>query len=517
MSDRPKPVVLTILDGWGYSEDTEVNAITEARTPVWDRLWREHPHTLITTTGAAVGLPGGQMGNSEVGHLNLGAGRVVYQEFTRVSRSIRTGSFFTNQTLTAAVDKAAKSGKTVHLLGLLSPGGVHSHEEHIHAMAKLAVDRGAKQVYFHAFLDGRDTPPKSAEASLVALNEVFESLGVGRIASLIGRYYAMDRDNRWERVEQAYNLLVDGKAEYQVEDAISGLHDAYQRGETDEFVTSTSVTPAGASPARVGDGDVMLFLNYRADRARQLTKSFVEADFDAFKRERVPALAEFVSLTRYHKQFDIPVAFPPEKLRNVFGEYIAKQGLLQLRLAETEKYAHVTFFFNGGREKPFEGEDRILVPSPQVATYDLKPEMSAEEVTDHLVEAIESGKYDAIICNFANSDMVGHTGKFEAAKLAIETLDHCLGRVHKALHRVDGEMLVTADHGNAEQMEDHINHQPHTAHTTNPVPLIYIGRHNAQLLEGGALCDISPTLLKIMGLSQPDEMKGRSLIEFDEA
>ncbi|MCG7868828.1 MAG: phosphoglycerate mutase (2,3-diphosphoglycerate-independent) [gamma proteobacterium symbiont of Stewartia floridana] len=517
MSDRPKPVVLTILDGWGYSEDTEVNAITEARTPVWDRLWREHPHTLITTTGAAVGLPGGQMGNSEVGHLNLGAGRVVYQEFTRVSRSIRTGSFFTNQTLTAAVDKAAESGKTVHLLGLLSPGGVHSHEEHIHAMAKLAVDRGAKQVYFHAFLDGRDTPPKSAEASLVALNEVFESLGVGRIASLIGRYYAMDRDNRWERVEQAYNLLVDGKAEYQVEDAISGLHDAYQRGETDEFVASTSVTPAGASPARVEDGDVMLFLNYRADRARQLTKSFVEADFDAFKRERVPALAEFVSLTRYHKQFDIPVAFPPEKLRNVFGEYIAKQGLLQLRLAETEKYAHVTFFFNGGREKPFEGEDRILVPSPQVATYDLKPEMSAEEVTDHLVEAIESGKYDAIICNFANSDMVGHTGKFEAAKLAIETLDHCLGRVLKALHRVDGEMLVTADHGNAEQMEDHINHQPHTAHTTNPVPLIYIGRHNAQLLEGGALCDISPTLLKIMGLSQPDEMKGRSLIEFDEA
>ncbi|MEW8500055.1 MAG: 2,3-bisphosphoglycerate-independent phosphoglycerate mutase [Candidatus Thiodiazotropha taylori] len=517
MSDRPKPVVLTILDGWGYSEDTEVNAITEARTPVWDRLWREHPHTLITTTGAAVGLPGGQMGNSEVGHLNLGAGRVVYQEFTRVSRSIRTGSFFTNQTLTAAVDKAAESGKTVHLLGLLSPGGVHSHEEHIHAMARLAVDRGAKQVYFHAFLDGRDTPPKSAEASLVALNEVFESLGVGRIASLIGRYYAMDRDNRWERVEQAYNLLVDGKAEYQVEDAISGLHDAYQRGETDEFVASTSVTPAGASPARVEDGDVMLFLNYRADRARQLTKSFVEADFDAFKRERVPALAEFVSLTRYHKQFDIPVAFPPEKLRNVFGEYIAKQGLLQLRLAETEKYAHVTFFFNGGREKPFEGEDRILVPSPQVATYDEKPEMSAEEVTDHLVEAIESGKYDAIICNFANSDMVGHTGKFEAAKLAIETLDHCLGRVLKALHRVDGEMLVTADHGNAEQMEDHINHQPHTAHTTNPVPLIYIGRHNAQLLEGGALCDISPTLLKIMGLSQPDEMKGRSLIEFDEA
>jgi 2,3-bisphosphoglycerate-independent phosphoglycerate mutase len=393
---------------------------------------------------------------------------------------------------------------------------VHSHEEHIHAMAKLAVERGAKQVYFHAFLDGRDTPPKSAEASLASLNEVFGSLGVGRIVSLVGRYYAMDRDNRWERVEQAYNLLVDGKAAYQVEDAIVGLQEAYQRGETDEFVAATSVTPAGATPARVEDGDVLLFLNYRADRARQLTKSFVEPAFTEFKRERVPQLAEFVSLTRYHKQFDIPVAFPPEKLRNVFGEYIAKQGLLQLRLAETEKYAHVTFFFNGGREKPFEGEDRVLVPSPQVATYDLKPEMSAEEVTDHLVEAVESGQYDAIICNYANSDMVGHTGKFEAAKLAIETLDHCLGRVLKALHLAGGEMLVTADHGNAEQMVDLINHQPHTAHTTNPVPLIYIGRDNAQLLDGGALCDISPTLLKIMGISQPDEMKGRSLIEFDE-
>ncbi|MES9939759.1 MAG: 2,3-bisphosphoglycerate-independent phosphoglycerate mutase [Candidatus Thiodiazotropha sp. 6PLUC2] len=517
MTEKPKPVVLTILDGWGYSEDREVNAITEARTPVWDRLWREHPHTLITTSGAAVGLPGGQMGNSEVGHLNLGAGRVVYQEFTRVSRSIRTGSFFSNETLTAAVDKAVENGKAIHLLGLLSPGGVHSHEEHLHAMAKLAVDRGAKQLYFHAFLDGRDTPPKSAEASLVAMDKMFSELGTGRIASLIGRYYAMDRDNRWERVEQAYKLLVEGEAEYVVEDAVQGLHDAYQRGETDEFVVATRITSTGEDPVRVEDGDVVMFLNYRADRARQLTKSFVDPEFNDFERSRVPKLGEFVSLTRYHKQFGIPVAFPPEKLRNVFGEYIAKLGLLQLRLAETEKYAHVTFFFNGGREKPFEGEDRILVPSPQVATYDLKPEMSAEEVTDHLVEAIESGKYDAIICNFANSDMVGHTGKFEAAKLAIETLDHCLGRVHKALHRVNGEMLVTADHGNAEQMEDLINHQPHTAHTTNPVPLIYIGRDSAQLLEGGALCDISPTLLRIMGLPQPDEMKGRSLIEFDEA
>jgi 2,3-bisphosphoglycerate-independent phosphoglycerate mutase len=516
MTERPKPVVLTILDGWGYSEDTEVNAITKAHTPVWDRLWREHPHTLITTSGAAVGLPGGQMGNSEVGHLNLGAGRVVYQEFTRVSRSIRTGSFFTNETLTAAVDLAVDKGKSVHLLGLLSPGGVHSHEEHIHAMAKLVVERGVERVYFHAFLDGRDTPPKSAEASLVAMEQVFRQLGRGRIASLVGRYYAMDRDNRWERVEQAYNLLVDGKAEYQVKDAVQGLQDAYARGESDEFVKATCITPVGESPTRVEDGDVLFFLNYRADRARQLTRAFINPEFDAFERKRIVRLGEFVSLTRYHKEFDIPVAFPPERLRNVFGEYIAKLGLLQLRLAETEKYAHVTFFFNGGREKPFEGEDRILVPSPQVATYDLKPEMSAEEVTDHLVEAIENGRYDVIVCNYANSDMVGHTGKFKAAKQAIETLDHCLGRVLKALHRAGGEMLVTADHGNAEQMEDHINHQPHTAHTTNPVPLIYIGREKGVLLEGGALCDISPTLLKIMGLSQPDEMQGRPLIEFDE-
>ncbi len=515
MTERPKPVVLTILDGWGYSEDNDANAITLARTPVWDRLWHEHPHNLITTSGAAVGLPGGQMGNSEVGHLNLGAGRVVYQEFTRVSRSIRTGSFFSNETLTAAVDRAVQNDTGIHLLGLLSPGGVHSHEDQIHAMAKLAVERGAKRVYLHAFLDGRDTPPKSAEASLKGMCEVFTQLGVGRVASLIGRYYAMDRDRRWDRIEQAYNLLVNGEAEYKVHDAVKGLQDAYARGESDEFVKATLVTPEGESPVRIEDGDVVFFLNYRADRARQLTSSFVEADFSGFERSRVAKLGSFVSLTRYHKHFDIPVAFPPEKLRNVFGEYIAKLGLLQLRLAETEKYAHVTFFFNGGREKPFDGEDRILVPSPKVATYDLKPEMSAEEVTDHLVAAIEGGKYDVIICNFANSDMVGHTGKIDAAILAIETLDHCLGRVLKALHLAGGEMLVTADHGNSEQMEDHVNHQPHTAHTTNPVPLIFVGRENAHLHSGGALCDIAPTLLKIMGLPQPDEMQGSPLIDFD--
>ena len=516
MTERPKPVVLIVLDGWGYSEETEANAIARARTPVWERLWHECPHTLINTSGAAVGLPGGQMGNSEVGHLNLGAGRVVYQEFTRVNRSIRTGSFFTNETLTAAVDKAIGSGKAVHLLGLLSPGGVHSHEEHIHAMVKLAVERGAEKVYFHAFLDGRDTPPMSAEPSILALDRLFAELRCGRIASLVGRYYAMDRDHRWERVRLAFEMLVEGVAEYRVESAEAGLREAYERGETDEFLKPTVVVPEGEDPVRIEDGDVILFLNYRADRARQLTSAFVEDEFDGFARMRRPRLGEFVSLTRYHKRFDIPVAFPPEKLRNGFGEYISQHGLRQLRLAETEKYAHVTFFFNGGREQPFEGEERILVPSPKVATYDLKPEMSAEEVTDHLVAAIEGGRYDAIICNYANSDMVGHTGKLGAAILAVETLDHCLGRVLKAIHLAGGEMLITADHGNSEQMEDRVNHQPHTAHTTNSVPLIYVGARDAVLEEGGALCDIAPTLLRIMSLEPPVEMQGRALIRFTE-
>ncbi|MES9992530.1 MAG: 2,3-bisphosphoglycerate-independent phosphoglycerate mutase [Candidatus Thiodiazotropha sp.] len=514
MMERPKPVALIIFDGWGYSEERDANAIANANTPVWDRLWGEYPHTLINTSGASVGLPGGQMGNSEVGHLNLGAGRVVYQEFTRVSRSIRTGSFFTNETLTEAVDKAVAAQKSVHIMGLLSPGGVHSHEDHIHAMINLAVERGAGQVYLHAFLDGRDTPPKSAEASIVAANELFQTLGKGRIASLSGRYYAMDRDHRWDRTEEAYEMLVEGKANYQAEDAVQGLHDAYQRGESDEFVKTTAIVPPGMVPARVVDDDVVFFLNYRADRARQLTSALVEDEFEGFERKLRPSLGAFVSLTRYHKRFEIPVAFPPEKLRNVFGETISKQGLRQLRLAETEKYAHVTFFFNGGRERPFEGEERILVPSPKVATYDLQPEMSAEEVTDHLVEAIEGGKYDVIICNYANSDMVGHTGNYEAAKLAIETLDQCLQRVFKAIQQAGGEMLITADHGNSEQMQDFENHQPHTAHTTNPVPLIYVGRSGAEMIEGGALCDISPTLLKIMGLAQPDEMQGHPLINF---
>jgi len=413
-SHRPRPLALVVLDGWGYSEDTEFNAIHTASTPVWDRLWSEYPHTLIRASGAEVGLPANQMGNSEVGHLNLGAGRVVYQEFTRVSRAIKTGSFFTNQTLTDAVDKAIADGRAVHILGLLSPGGVHSHEEHIHAMVELAVKRGAKRVYVHAFLDGRDTPPKSAEASLRLMDEKFAELGHGRIASIVGRFYAMDRDHRWPRIQAAYDLITGCKAEFEAADAETGLAMAYERGETDEFVKPTRILPEGAEPGCVSDGDVLIFMNYRSDRARQITRPFIEPGFDCFERALTPQLGMFVSLTEYSADFDIPVAFPPDRMRNVFGDYVSHLGFHQLRIAETEKYAHVTFFFNGGREEPFEFEDRILVPSPNVATYDEQPEMSAGEVTDKLVQAIESGEYDFIICNYANPDMVGHTGNFEA-------------------------------------------------------------------------------------------------------
>ncbi|MFN2308719.1 MAG: 2,3-bisphosphoglycerate-independent phosphoglycerate mutase [Gammaproteobacteria bacterium] len=509
----PKPMVLIILDGWGYSEDTHFNAIAAARKPVWDRLWSHQPHTLIRTSGAAVGLPGDQMGNSEVGHLNLGSGRVVYQEFTRVSRSIKTGSFYANQTLTDAVDQAAANGHAVHILGLLSPGGVHSHEEHIHAMVDLAVKRGTKQVYLHAFLDGRDTPPRSATASLNLMQEKFAEYGGGRFASLIGRYYAMDRDHRWPRVQAAYDLITQGKAPFQAATALEGLELAYARDEGDEFVQATAIVPPGGAPVRIEDGDVMIFMNYRSDRARQITRPFIEPDFDGFQRAVVPQLGRFVSLTEYNSEFDIPVAFPSERLQNVLGAYLSQLGMRQLRLAETEKYAHVTFFFNGGVEEPFEGEDRLLIPSPQVATYDLMPEMSAVLLTDHLVEAIDNGKYDVIICNYANPDMVGHTGNFDAAVKAIEVIDACLGRVEQALARAGGEALITADHGNAEKMRGDDTGQAHTAHTTNLVPLVYLGARAMRFAANGSLCDVVPTLLRLMELPQPAEMSGTALVE----
>jgi 2,3-bisphosphoglycerate-independent phosphoglycerate mutase len=513
MAIFPKPVALIILDGWGYSEEQDFNAISAARKPVWDRLWKHYPHSFIRTSGASVGLPGDQMGNSEVGHLNLGAGRVVYQEFTRVSRSIKTGSFFSNATLTDVVDLAVATDRAVHIVGLLSPGGVHSHEEQIHAMVQLAVQRGAQRVYLHAFLDGRDTAPRSAAGSIQAMEDKFRELGGGRFATIIGRYYAMDRDHRWPRIQAAYDLITLGEAEYQAEAAMTGLEMAYARDEGDEFVKATRIQPAGSEVVQVKDGDVIVFMNFRSDRARQITRPFIEPGFDGFERRARPRLGRFVSLTEYNSEFDIPVAFPPERLKNVFGEFAASLGLRQLRLAETEKYAHVTFFFNGGVEEPFEGEERILVPSPLVATYDLQPEMSAPQVTDHLVSAITGGKYDVIICNFANPDMVGHTGNFDAAVQAIEVIDTSLGRVYEALQSVGGEALITADHGNAEQMRGKDTGQAHTAHTSNVVPLLYLGR--PALMEDGSLSDVVPSMIHIMGLQPPMEMTGRSLIQLE--
>lgn len=510
MTATPKPLVLIILDGFGHSDSPEYNAIHAANTPVYDRLLATQPHGLISGSGMDVGLPDGQMGNSEVGHMNLGAGRVVYQDFTRVTKAIRDGEFFENPAICAAVDKAAAAGKAVHILGLLSDGGVHSHQDHIVAMAELAAKRGAERIYLHAFLDGRDTPPKSAQSSIELLDATFARLGKGRIASLIGRYYAMDRDNRWERVEQAYNLIVDGKAEFSADGAVAGLQAAYERGESDEFVKATVI----GAPVQVEDGDAVVFMNFRADRARELTRAFVESDFDGFARPRVPQLAGFVMLTQYAASIPAPAAFAPEALTNVLGEYLAKNGKTQLRIAETEKYAHVTFFFSGGREEPFEGEERILIPSPQVATYDLKPEMSAPEVTDRIVDAILNQRYDVIIANYANGDMVGHTGVFEAAVKAVECLDSCIGRIVEALDKVGGEALITADHGNVEQMEDEATGQAHTAHTCEPVPFIYVGRRaNVRVREGGVLADVAPTMLELLGLPVPAEMTGRSIVE----
>ncbi|HLD64698.1 MAG TPA: 2,3-bisphosphoglycerate-independent phosphoglycerate mutase [Pseudomonas sp.] len=508
MTATPKPLVLIILDGFGHSDNPEHNAIHAARTPVYDRLRATQPQGLISGSGMDVGLPDGQMGNSEVGHMNLGAGRVVYQDFTRVTKAIRDGEFFANPAITAAVDKAVAAGKAVHILGLLSDGGVHSHQDHLVAMAELAAGRGADKLYLHAFLDGRDTPPKSAQASIELLDGTFARLGKGRIASLVGRYFAMDRDNRWDRVEAAYDLIVEGKGLFNAANAVAGLQAAYERGESDEFVKATTL----GEPVRVEDGDAVIFMNFRSDRARELTRAFVEADFKDFPRARQPHLADFVTLTQYAANIRTPSAFAPASLDNVLGEYLAKHGKTQLRIAETEKYAHVTFFFSGGREEPFEGEERILIPSPNVATYDLQPEMNAPLVTDHIVEAIEQQRYDVIIVNYANGDMVGHTGVFEAAVKAVECLDACVGRIVQALDQVGGEALITADHGNVEQMEDECTGQAHTAHTCEPVPFIYVGKRPLKLRDGGVLADVAPTLLYLLGLEQPAEMTGHSLL-----
>jgi 2,3-bisphosphoglycerate-independent phosphoglycerate mutase len=507
-TSRVTPILLLILDGFGYSEESADNAIAAARTPHWDALWNNYPHTLINASEHSVGLPAGQMGNSEVGHLNIGAGRVIYQDFERINNAIDTGEFFSNPCLTEAVTAAKNNGKALHIFGLVSDGGVHSHESHIHAMVEMAARAGLEQVYVHAFLDGRDTPPKSATPYLQNLEAAYKKSGVGRTASIVGRFYAMDRDKRWERVEAAYDLVACGEGAFSYVSAHEALEAAYARGETDEFVQATTV----GTPVRVEDGDVIVYMNFRSDRARELTKAFLDAGFDGFQRKHLPVLGGYYTLTLYDKtETKAQVVFPPQTIENGFGEYVSRLGLKQLRIAETEKYPHVTFFFNGGEERVYDGEDRIMVPSPKVATYDLKPEMSAFEVTDKLVEAILSRKYDVIICNYANADMVGHTGILPAAILAIEAVDTCVGRAVEAMQSIGGETLITADHGNAEAMRDHANQQPHTQHTTNLVPFLYVGR-SAHLAKTGALSDIAPTMLSLMGLPQPKEMTGHALV-----
>jgi 2,3-bisphosphoglycerate-independent phosphoglycerate mutase len=516
-----KPTVLIILDGWGHTDNTVYNAVHSANKPTWDKIVNKYPNTLISASGLDVGLPAEQMGNSEVGHMNIGSGRVVDQEFTRISRAMENGSFYENEALTTAFNSAAENDKAVHLLGLLSNGGVHSHQKHIHALMELAAKCNVKKLYLHAFLDGRDTPPKSAEEYINRAQIKMRELGIGQFASIIGRHYAMDRNKNWDRTKLAYDLITQAKSDHQCADPFIAVDMAYDRDETDEFIPPTSIVKDGENPITVEDGDVVVFANYRADRARQLARAFTKPEFQAFEREKVPQLAAFVSLTSYKANYEFPVAFPPVSMKNVFGEYISNLGLNQLRIAETEKYAHVTFFFNGGEERVFEGEDRILVPSPHVSTYEQVPAMSADEVTERLLEAINSDKYDAIVCNYANADMVGHTGDFKAAVAAIEALDKCLEKVIECTQNVGGELLITADHGNAEQMRSYttekVKSQPHTAHTTNLVPLVYLGRSAKFLQEKtGTLSDIAPTMLHVMGLSQPEEMSGQSLLKFDD-
>ncbi|MGF1691607.1 2,3-bisphosphoglycerate-independent phosphoglycerate mutase [Photobacterium kagoshimensis] len=506
-----KPLALVILDGWGYREDAQNNAIANAKTPVMDSLIANEANTLISASGMDVGLPDGQMGNSEVGHTNIGAGRVVYQDLTRITKSIADGDFFETEALVNAMDKAIQAGKAVHIMGLMSPGGVHSHEDHIAAAIEMAAKRGAEKIYLHCFLDGRDTPPRSAQASLERFDALFAELGKGRTASLVGRYYAMDRDNNWDRVEVAYNLLTQANAEFTTATAVEGLEAAYARDENDEFVKATEIRAEGQASAAMEDGDAVIFMNYRADRAREITRAFL-ADFAGFERNTFPAV-EFVMLTQYAANIDLAAAFPPASLENTLGEWLSKKGKKQLRISETEKYAHVTFFFNGGVEDEFDGESRSLVASPKVATYDLQPEMSSPELTEKLVAAIKSGEFDTIICNYPNGDMVGHTGVYDAAVQACEALDSCIGQVVAAIREMDGQLLITADHGNAEMMINPETGGVHTAHTNLPVPLIYVGNKSLTLKEGGKLSDLAPTMLAMSDIEIPAEMTGQVLFD----
>ncbi|GAB4257212.1 MAG: 2,3-bisphosphoglycerate-independent phosphoglycerate mutase [Deferrisomatales bacterium] len=507
---------LIVLDGWGFRADGSFNAVGAARTPRLDGLMARYPWTTLGASGLDVGLPPGQMGNSEVGHLNLGAGRIVYQDFTRINLAVEEGRLFDNPVLVEACDRVRRSGGALHLMGLLSDGGVHSHQNHLYALLELARRQGLQRVYVHVFLDGRDTPPQSGRGYVEALERAIERVGVGEVATVTGRYYAMDRDNRWDRVEKAYRALVLGDG-LPARSPIEAVEGAYAQGQTDEFVEPRVVCRADGTPvATVEDGDGVVFFNFRADRARELTRAFTQPGFDRFALVRRPALAAYVTFTEYDETFDLPVAFPPEHLERIFGEVVGAAGLRQLRIAETEKYAHVTFFFNGGEEEPFPGEERILIPSPRdVATYDQKPEMSAVEVKDRLVAEIRRGSFDVIVANFANLDMVGHTGVLEAAVRAVEAVDACVGEVADALVEAGYAAVITADHGNAEEMYDPEADQPHTAHTTNRVPCVLVDaeRTGGELRAGGILADVAPTLLQVMGLPQPEEMTGRSLLE----
>jgi 2,3-bisphosphoglycerate-independent phosphoglycerate mutase len=511
-SSKKKTALLLILDGWGHREETSSNAIHSANSPMWDSLWGGKPHTLIDTSGQSVGLPAGQMGNSEVGHMNLGAGRVVYQSLTRIDKDIEEGTFFSNPVLTSAVQKSIDADSALHIFGLMSGGGIHSHEDQIIAMIELAIRNGAPKIFLHAYLDGRDTPPRSALPCLLRAEKILLGSSKGRVASICGRFYAMDRDNRWDRVQPAYDLLTQAKAEFHSDDVSSALEAAYQRGEDDEFVQASLVGSQSDASATVSDGDVVVFMNFRADRAREITRAFVDDDFDGFQRSVIPKLSEFVMLTEYAADIPASCAYPPNKLDNVLGQYLSDQKKTQLRIAETEKYAHVTFFFNGGREEPFDNEDRTLIPSPDVKTYDLQPEMSAFELTDALVAAMRSHKYDAIICNYANGDMVGHTGDFDAAVKAVEAVDKCLQLIVAAAEESGAELLITADHGNVEQMLDPKTNQPLTSHTSGPVPLVYVGTSGRQFISDGSLSDLAPTLLSLLDMPIPKEMTGKILL-----
>ncbi len=500
-----KPLVLMILDGFGIAP-TEGNAIAAANKPYLEKIFAENPHTQIGASGMDVGLPDGQMGNSEVGHTNIGAGRIVYQELTRITKSAQDGDMGKNEALLKAMNNAKENGKALHLMGLLSDGGVHSHNAHLYALLEMAKRMGLEKVFVHCFMDGRDVPPSSGKDYVAELLKKLEEIGVGQVATVMGRYYAMDRDNRWERVEKAYAAMVYGEGE-QADCPLCAMQNSYDKEVTDEFVIPTVIR--GAEP--ISEGDSVIFYNFRPDRAREITRTLVDPDFTGFERKKGFFPLTYVCMTQYDATMpNVDVAYKPESLTNTFGEYISNKGLTQLRIAETEKYAHVTFFFNGGVEKQYPGEDRILVKSPAVATYDLQPEMSAYEVTDKMVEAVKSGKYDALILNYANCDMVGHTGVFEAAVKAVEAVDTCVGRVVEAVKEMGGCVLLTADHGNADRMVDD-DGTPFTAHTTNPVPFCVIN-HPCQLREGGRLADIAPTMLKVLGLPQPDEMTGESII-----